>query len=85
VREFAFNQEYKLYRSGEFYNLAEDPQEKQPREVNSLEGEAAAAAKVLQGALDQYADARPAHLRESSAKPPAKQKAKAKKAKAKAN
>ena len=33
--------------------------------MESLKGEPAAAAKVLQGALDQYKDARPAHLKKS--------------------
>ena len=30
VREFAFNQRYKLYRTGEFFDLAKDLEEKQP-------------------------------------------------------
>jgi arylsulfatase A len=62
VREFAFNQRYKLYRSGEFFDLRKDLEEKQPLKVASLDGEAAAAAKLLQGALDQFKDARPAEL-----------------------
>jgi arylsulfatase A len=62
VRELAFNQHYKLYRSGQFFNLSEDLEEKQPLTVASLDGEAAAAAKLLQGALDQFKDARPAEL-----------------------
>lgn len=62
VREFAFNQRYKLYRSGGFFDLSRDVEEKQPLPVASLEGEAAAAAKMLQGALEQFKDARPAEL-----------------------
>ena len=62
VREFAFNHRYKLYRSGEFFDLSKDLAEKQPLEVVSLDGEAAAAAKLLQGALDQFTDARPSEL-----------------------
>jgi len=62
VREFAFNQRYKLYRSGEFFDLGKDLEEKQPLKVASLDGEAANAAKLLQGALDQFKDARPAEL-----------------------
>jgi len=62
VREFAFNQHYKLYRSGQFFDLGKDLGEKQPLAVASLDGEAAAAAKLLQGALDQFKDARPAEL-----------------------
>jgi len=62
VREFAFNQRYKLYRNGEFFDLSKDLEEKQPLTVASLTGEAAAAAKLLQGALDRFKDARPAEL-----------------------
>ena len=62
VRELAFDQRYKLYRSGDFFDLAQDIEEKQPLKVESLRGEAAAAAKILQGALNQFRDARPAEL-----------------------
>jgi arylsulfatase A len=68
AREFAFNHGYKLYRTGECYNLARDPEEKQPLQVGTLKGEAAAAARLLQGALDRYKDARPAHLSKPSKK-----------------
>jgi arylsulfatase A len=62
VREFAFDHDFKLYRNGEFFDLRADSAEKQPHAVNSLGGEAAAAAKRLQSALDQFANARPAAL-----------------------
>jgi len=62
VRESAFNQRFKLYRTGEFFDLSRDLAEKQPLNAASLAGEAAAAAKSLQGALDRYARARPAEL-----------------------
>jgi arylsulfatase A len=62
VREFAFNQRYKLYRSGAFFDLGNDVEEKQPLQVASLTGEAAAAAKLLQVALDQFKNVRPAEL-----------------------
>ena len=62
VREFAFNQRYKLYRTGEFFDLTKDLEEKRPLTVASLEGEAAQAAKTLQNALDQFKDARPSEL-----------------------
>ena len=68
VRELAFNHRFKLYRSGDFYDLGKDIEEKQPLKVASLTGEAAAAAKVLQGALDQFKDARPANLDQPGAK-----------------
>jgi len=62
VREFAFNHRYKLYRSGEFFDLSEDLGEKQPLTVASLDGEAAAAAKLLGRALGRFADVRPLEL-----------------------
>jgi arylsulfatase A len=62
LREFAFNHQYKLYRTGEFYDLGKDLEEKQPLKVAGLKGEAAAAATRLQAALNQFTDARPAHL-----------------------
>jgi arylsulfatase A len=62
VREFAFNDRYKLYRSGEFFDLGNDLEEKTPLSVSSLKGEAGAAAKLLQKALDKYRNVRPAQL-----------------------
>jgi arylsulfatase A len=63
LRECAFDQRFKLYRTGEFYDLIHDCDEQQPLHVADLKyAEALAAAKRLQAALDQYSDARPAHL-----------------------
>lgn len=62
LREFAFNHHYKLYRSGEFFDLAADPAEKKPLTVSSLTGPAAKNATLLQAALDQYKEARPDNL-----------------------
>jgi arylsulfatase A len=62
VREFAFNSRFKLYRSGNFFDLTKDPAEQSPLAVASLEGEAASAAKRLQTALEQFKNARPAGL-----------------------
>ena len=62
VREFAFNHHYKLYRTGEFLDLSRDLGEKQPLKVTSLNGEAAAAARLLQSALDRFKDVRPPEL-----------------------
>jgi len=62
VREFAFNHHYKLYRTGEFLDLSRDFGEKQPLKVTSLNGEAAAAARLLQSALDRFKDVRPPEL-----------------------
>jgi arylsulfatase A len=62
VKECAFDRDYKLYRSGEFFDLRSDPDETKPLPVAQLSGQAAQAAAKLQGALDQYAEARPAEL-----------------------
>lgn len=64
VREFAFNARYKLYRTGEFYDLASDLEEKNALKVAALSGERAAAARMLQGALDQFTHARDPQLDE---------------------
>jgi arylsulfatase A len=68
VLEFAYDQRFKLYRSGEFFDLSQDPAEERPLPVASLKGEAAAAAKRLQNALDEFKDARPARIEELSEK-----------------
>lgn len=62
VREFAFTARYKLYRTGQFYDLTSDLAEKNPLAVGDLSGERAAAARLLQGALDQFAQARDPQL-----------------------
>jgi arylsulfatase A len=62
VQEFAFNHDSKLYRTGEFYDVKNDPAQKSSKTVSSLTGKAAMDAKLLQGALDQYANARPKEL-----------------------
>ncbi len=62
--EFAMDKEYKLYRDGTFFDLGSDPfEEKAPLKVATRTGPAAAAARKLQGAMDQYGNARPPHLR----------------------
>jgi arylsulfatase A len=80
LREFAFNQKYKLYKSGQFFDLVHDPAETRPLTVASLPADAAQAAKNLQLALDQYKDARPAELPQPPRDDQAGAKAKAKKA-----
>jgi arylsulfatase A len=62
VREFAFNHRYKLYRSGEFYDLRMDASEKRSLPVDELAGEAAGAAKMLQAVLTRFDNARPPNL-----------------------
>lgn len=79
--EQAFNHHYKLYSVGDFFDIQKDPGEKRPLKVASLDGEAAAAAKILQRALDSFAEARPPHLlpapvEKGAPPPPAKKKKK---------
>jgi len=62
VREFAFDHRFKLYRTGQLFDLATDAEEAKPLATTTLEGESAAAAKKLQAVLDQFKDARPAEL-----------------------
>jgi arylsulfatase A len=69
LREFAFNHRYKLYRTGEFYDLANDIEERRPLETSSFAPEAQGAYRVLEGALATFRDARPGHLPVPGAKP----------------
>jgi arylsulfatase A len=62
VHEFAFDQHFKLYRTGRFFDLARDPAEKHPLDPATLSGEAAAATKRLHGVLEMFKDARPPRL-----------------------
>ncbi len=74
--EFAMSTSYKLYRDGKFFDLKADPFEAKPLSVAAQKGEAAAAAKSLQAALDSYATARPNHLWETGGGPGGKNKEK---------
>lgn len=65
VREFAFDQHYKLYRTGEFFDLRADPFEERPLSREGLSAAAAEAATKLQAVLDRYAGVRPAELDEA--------------------
>ena len=62
VRECAFNRQFKLYRSGEFFDLIKDPDEKDPLQITSLDVTAATAFSKLQSALHEFRDARPPEL-----------------------
>lgn len=64
VRECTFDHRFKLYRTGQFYDLSTDEMEKQNLATTALSGDAAAAKAKLQAALDRYKDARPAELDE---------------------
>jgi arylsulfatase A len=62
VREFAFDHRYKLYRTGQFFDLEADPFEEQPLDAAALAGDQKAAAAKLQVVLDRFREARPAEL-----------------------
>lgn len=58
-REFTRNRRYKLYRSGEFYDIEKDVLEKSPIPVSDLTPKVLSVHRKLQAALDQYTEARP--------------------------
>lgn len=62
VKECVFDQGHKLYRTGEFYDLRADADERQPLTTTELQGDAAAAHARLQSALNQFKEARPVEL-----------------------
>ena len=62
VKEYAFNREFKLYRTGELYRIDRDPLEVMPLEANNLDRETLAAKQSLQRTLDQFTNARPEQL-----------------------
>jgi arylsulfatase A len=68
VREFVFNHRFKLYRSGEFFDLSTDAEERHPLKVADLAADAAAAAKRFEGVSDRFKNARPPQL-DRAAKP----------------
>jgi len=73
AKEFARNQRYKLYRDGRFFDIRRDVLEQSPLPEKALSAGARQARALLQRALAQYADARPAALKQ-----PPKRKPKAK-------
>jgi arylsulfatase A len=75
ARESVFNHRFKLYRDGNFFDLARDPDEKNPLAVAALTGDAVPAAKQLQAVLDRFKSARPAGL-DAQFSPPFKKKKK---------
>lgn len=58
-KEFTRNQQYKLYRSGKFFDIAHDELEQHPVGESSLSPKMRAVRDKLQAALDRYQDARP--------------------------
>lgn len=61
-KQFTRNQRYKLYASGNFYDVENDSPESQPIKINSLTEEQRSAYKILKEALDGFANARPADV-----------------------
>ena len=68
---------HKLYRDGRYFDLASDPFETTPLARAAWSASATTEAKVLQAALDKFADARPAHLAQPGDGPGGKGKKKA--------
>jgi len=60
VNEFAFDHHHKLYRTGQFFDLKTDPDERAA--LAALTADQAAARARLQAVLDRYNYARPAAL-----------------------
>ena len=58
-KEFTRNQRYKLYRTGEFFEIQSDVLEKAPLTVESLPTEAKMVHKMLSMALERFENARP--------------------------
>lgn len=61
--EYAMTLNHKLYRDGRFFDLNQDPFEEQPLPIDALASDQAAEARLLGGVLEQFAEARPEHLR----------------------
>ena len=64
VRECTFDHRFKLYRTGQFYDLSIDEMEKQDLNATAFSNEATAAKAKLQNVLDHFKDARPVKLDE---------------------
>jgi arylsulfatase A len=60
--EFARSKNLKLYRDGRVFDLRRDPFEEHALRVADFSGADADDVQKLQSVIDQYADARPAHL-----------------------
>jgi len=62
AKVFARNQCFKLYRSGNFYDIGKDVLEKTPLQDGDLNDETRRIKAMLQKVINQYKDARPADL-----------------------
>jgi arylsulfatase A len=58
LKEFARNTKYKLYRTGEFYNIKEDFFEKSPIALINMNIDAKQSYNILSKALDKYENIR---------------------------
>ncbi len=58
AKVFTRNQRYKLYRTGEFYDIQNDVLEKKPLSKNDLDSDAKQIKAMLQNALNKYKDKR---------------------------
>ncbi len=58
LKEFTGNKEYKLYSTGEFYNIKDDFFEESPLSLDNLSKQEKSTYKSLANALDVYKDAR---------------------------
>jgi arylsulfatase A len=63
-KEFARNQRYKLYRSGDFFDVANDDREQAPLSLASLTSKQQEVYEQLTNALAQFQNARPAAVAE---------------------
>jgi arylsulfatase A len=64
--EFARSKNLKLYRDGRVFDLRSDPFEEHALSADDLSGPDSDEVRMLQAAINQYADARPANLLASS-------------------
>ncbi len=64
VSEFVFDQHYKLYADGRFFDLENDPEERRPLDPTKLQGEAARAFTLFRHVLDAHRGIRPKELDE---------------------
>lgn len=63
ARVFARNQRYKLYSSGDFFDIATDRHEKSPLAEESLSSEQRRNRSILQKQIDRFADVQPVNAR----------------------
>jgi arylsulfatase A len=63
ARIFARTKRYKLYSTGEFYDIEQDRLESSPIPADSLSNNIRGEYELLLGVLANFSDARPAHLK----------------------